>query len=96
MITGIFAGAAEIWTHLHWQTKALMGAVIALVIAYFIVTHRAYERGATGAIQAIERANDASQKRADDASDPVDRCYADGGRWLRDSGSCQPAVRRDR
>lgn len=69
------------------------GLVLAFVIVGMMAVNRIYQAGGDARTGEIERVNHAAGERADRASDPVDRCYAAGGRWLRDTGTCQSAVR---
>ena len=70
---------------IHWQTWALLGAIAGLVIAYAIITHRAYERGAADTLTTIHRQNEEAHHAADTARDKAQRDFDAGRRGrLRD------------
>lgn len=66
----------------------LAGSIVLGLAAVGYATHAVYERGRAAAVTNIEEANHASEQKADQAVDPVDRCYAGGGRWDRFERVC--------
>lgn len=78
---------------------ALRAGIIAAVLGGVLAFHwnakrLAYNEGYAAALAKIEEANREADRKADIGEDAVARCYRSGGRWMRQSGSCEQALRR--
>jgi hypothetical protein len=72
----------------NWK-MVFYGGVIAAVIGFGVYEyHKIYAAGEAAAISNVERANEESEKKAEQGSSAVDACYAGGGTWDRVNGVC--------
>jgi hypothetical protein len=63
-------------------------AVLAIVVGTGIAINHFESVGAADATAKIERANNALEKKADNAQAPIDTCLSAGGHWNRDKWLC--------
>jgi hypothetical protein len=71
-----------------FRVWAYGAAIIAIVAGIGIAIHHFESIGAADATAKIERANDASQRKADQGQQDVDQCGASGGTWDRFEHLC--------
>jgi hypothetical protein len=72
----------------NWKSVLIGGAIAAGLGWLAYEHHKILAEGAAQERQQIERANDEEMSRAVAAAKSVDACFAAGGTWDRDHGSC--------
>lgn len=89
---GVIAGLIGLIPIRYWLiTLAVIGGLGAAGYAIQSAKHRAEEEGAAAERAKIERANDASRSKANDAQQGADDCDRTGGNWDRATGLCDHA-----
>ena len=66
----------------------LLAALLGLYGWHWWAVSSAFREGKAAAVEAIEKANRASNAKADKAQLTVDQCHAKGGTWNREAGKC--------
>ena len=67
---------------------AILASIIGLFAYHKWQVSAAFREGKAAAVEAIEKANRASNAKADKAQLTVDQCHAKGGTWNREAGKC--------
>lgn len=70
------------------QAWLVAGAVALGGIWHWRETSRAYEAGKAAAIESIEKANAAAQRKAGEGEAAVIACHRAGKEWNRETGRC--------
>lgn len=82
-------------SQISWRYWLAFAVAASLATYHWQAVRRAYDRGYAAAITKIQEANRDAERKARAGEAAVDKCYRDGGEWLRDEGKCRSPVRRD-
>ena len=72
----------------YWKPLAIFMLLASLYGWHKLQLSAAFREGKAAAVEAIEKANRASNAKADKAQLTVDQCHAKGGTWNREAGKC--------
>ena len=72
----------------YWKPLAIVMLLAGLYGWHKWQVSAAFREGKAAAVEAIEKANRASNAKADKAQLTVDQCHDKGGTWNREAGKC--------